>query len=252
MSEWIYGRNSVYETLTANRRQFFRLRITLGTIEKGRIAEILYICKQIQIPLESISKNVLNSQFENHQGVALETSSYPYKQKGEILYPDRSLGEPHFFLILDTVQDPQNLGSLLRTAEAVGVHGIFLPLRRTATITPAVVNSSSGASEHLHICQVNLSQIIREMKKEEIWIVGLDSSPEALPPQNVRLEGSIAIVVGNEASGMRAMVRKSCDFLLRLPMRGRVDSLNAAVAGSIALYLVLQKRDFSAESDIYN
>jgi 23S rRNA (guanosine2251-2'-O)-methyltransferase len=153
-------------------------------------------------------------------------------------------GEPAFILILDTLKDPQNLGTLLRTAEAVGVHGVLLPFRRTASVTPAVVNASSGASEHLLVVQANLAQAINAIKDSGIWVVGLEASPEAAYPGSVRLDGPLALAVGSESQGMRHLVKQSCDFLLKLPMRGQVDSLNAAVAGSVALYLVWQARGF--------
>jgi 23S rRNA (guanosine2251-2'-O)-methyltransferase len=152
--------------------------------------------------------------------------------------------EDPLILILDTLQDPQNLGTLLRTAEVVGVHGVLLPFRRTATITPAVVSASSGASEHLLIAQANLAQSIELLKEAGIWVVGLEGSPRAQTPDQVRLEGPLALVVGSEGEGMRPLVAKSCDLLLRLPMRGRIESLNAAVAGSIALYLAWSARGF--------
>jgi 23S rRNA (guanosine2251-2'-O)-methyltransferase len=154
-----------------------------------------------------------------------------------------------FFLLLDTLQDPQNLGTLLRTAEIVGVHGVLLPYRRTATITPAVVNASSGASEHLLVAQCNLSQAISNIKDADVWVIGLESSQEAKTLSQIQLDGSLALVVGSEEKGMRPLVKKSCDLLLKLPMRGRVESLNAAVAGSVALYLVWQARAFSGALD---
>jgi 23S rRNA (guanosine2251-2'-O)-methyltransferase len=147
---------------------------------------------------------------------------------------------------MDTVQDPQNLGTLLRTAEIVGVQGVLLPYRRTATVTPAVVSASSGASEHLLIAQTNLAQSINTLKESDIWVIGLDGSTSAQPLQQVRLDGPLALVVGNEGQGMRSLVRDSCDILMRLPMQGQIESLNAAVAGSIALYLAWQARGYPA------
>ena len=126
---------------------------------------------------------------------------------------------------------------------------MVLPFRRTATVTPAVVSASSGASEYIHIVQANLAQTINRLKEEGLWIVGLESSPDAQPPGQVDLNGPLAVVVGSEAEGMRELVRSSCDFLLRLPMRGQIDSLNAAVAGSVALYLVWQARGFKGAVD---
>jgi 23S rRNA (guanosine2251-2'-O)-methyltransferase len=146
------------------------------------------------------------------------------------------------------LQDPQNLGSLLRTAEAVGIHGVLLPFRHTATVTPAVVNSSSGATEHLLIVQVNLVQAIQQLKEENIWVIGLETGQEAKPMDQVQLDGPLALVIGGEGSGMRPLVRKSCDLLMCLPMKGKVESLNAAVAGSVALYFAWQKRGFYTKS----
>ncbi len=173
----------------------------------------------------------------------MQVSSYPYRGLTEILELAIQRQESPFVLLLDTLQDPQNLGTLLRTAEAVGVHGVVIPLARTAQVTPAVVNASSGASEHLLIAQSNLSQTITILKTEGLWIVGLEGSPKASNPSQIRLDGPLGLVVGSEGQGMRQLVRKSCDLLLQLPMHGKIESLNAAVAGSIALYLALQARD---------
>jgi 23S rRNA (guanosine2251-2'-O)-methyltransferase len=151
-------------------------------------------------------------------------------------------GEAPFILILDALQDPQNLGTLLRTAEAVGVHGVLLPLRQTATITPAVVTASSGASEHLLVGQSNLAQAMDILVENNLWLIGLDGGPESQPLEQVNLKGPLGLVVGNEGQGMRRLVREKCDVLLRLPMRGNIESLNAAVAGSVALYLALGAR----------
>lgn len=246
MKEWIVGRNPVYETLRAGRRQLFRLLIAEGVQEKGRLAEIRSLAVERKVPVSQAPRRYVDSIGDGSQGVALETSGYSYCDLAEILEQARQTGESPFLLILDTIQDPQNLGTLLRTAEVVGAHGVLLPFRRAATVTPAVVSASSGASEHLRIAQVNLAQAIEALKKEGVWVIGLEGSEAALPPQEVRLDGPLALVVGNEGEGMRSLVRDSCDLLLRLPMRGRVDSLNAAVAGSIALYLAWQARDFSA------
>ncbi|MBN2148248.1 MAG: 23S rRNA (guanosine(2251)-2'-O)-methyltransferase RlmB [Anaerolineales bacterium] len=250
MKEWIYSRNAVYECLRARRRQPFRLRVAQGVEEKGRLVEILHLAAARKVVVERVPRQQLDSLAAYHQGVALEASAYPYAALADILSLASQRGEPPFVLVLDVLQDPQNLGTLLRTAEAVGVHGILLPLRHTATITPAVVNASSGASEHLCIAQANLAQAIVALKEAGLWVIGLEAGPEAQPPGQVRLDGALALVVGGEGSGMRDLVRKSCDLLLRLPMRGQVESLNAAVAGSIALYLAHLARtiDVSGES----
>lgn len=245
MREWITGRNPVYEALRASRRDFFRFLVAEGAQEKGRLGDITLLARQKRLPVERVPRSQLDRLSQVHQGVALETSQYPYANVQDILDRASSRQEAPFLLILDTLQDPQNLGTLLRTGEAVGIHGVLLPLRRAATVTPAVVNASSGASEHLLIAQVNLAQGIEVLKECGVWIVGLEGDPNAESPDRVRLDGSLALVVGNEAEGMRRLVRESCDILMQLPMKGKVASLNAAVAGSVALYLAWQARGFS-------
>ena len=244
MKEWIYGRNAVYETLRAGRRQPFRLWVAQGVQEKGRLAQSLEMAGRRKAQIEKVPRQRLDAISDGHQGIALECSGYPYSELMDILDLAEERAESPFVLILDALQDPQNLGSLFRTAEIAGVHGIILPLRHTVTVTPAVVNASSGASEHLLVAQANLAQSIAALKESGLWVVGLESSPVALSPGQVRLNGPLALVVGGEGQGMRPLVRDSCDVLLRLPMKGNIESLNAAVAGSIALYLAWQARGF--------
>ncbi len=242
MREILYGRNAVYESLRANRRQPFRLMIAQGAQEKGRLNDILNLAQKKRLPVESVARPQLDRFGEGHQGVALETSGYPYADLEDMFALAAQQDQKPFILILDTLQDPQNLGTLLRTAEAVGVHGVLLPLRQTVTVTPAVVNASSGAAEHLLIAQGNLAQSIDALKQNDVWVMGLEGSPAAQPMEQARLDGGLALVVGSEGQGMRPLVRNKCDGLVRLGMRGQVESLNAAVAGSIALYLAAQKR----------
>jgi 23S rRNA (guanosine2251-2'-O)-methyltransferase len=242
MKEWITGRNPVHEVLRANRRQIFRLWIAKGAEEKGRLAEVVQSARERKCPVEYVQRSQLDSLDESHQGVGLETSAYPYVNLQDILDLAEKRHEPPFILILDVIQNPQNLGTLLRTAEAVGVHGVLLPFRHAAGVTPAVVNASSGASEHLLLVQLNLAQAIDTLKEAGVWVIGLEGGSEATPVEKVRLDGPLALVVGSEYEGMRLLVRKSCDVLVRLEMVGQIESLNAAVAGSIALYLARQAR----------
>jgi 23S rRNA (guanosine2251-2'-O)-methyltransferase len=247
MKEWLYGRNAVYETLMARRRQLYRLRLAEEVEEHGHLRDILRLVSTYKLTIERVPRKSLDGLGSGHQGVALEASDYPYRELADILSLAERRGEEPFILILDTLQDPQNLGTLLRTAEAVGVHGVLLPFRRTATVTPAVVNSSSGATEHLQIAQMNLAQAIQRLKESNLWIIGLEGGAEAQAMGHVGLDGPLALVIGSEGSGMRDLVRKSCDILMRIPMRGKVESLNAAVAGSIALYYAWQARGFSSK-----
>jgi 23S rRNA (guanosine2251-2'-O)-methyltransferase len=240
--EWISGRNPVYEVLQARRRHIFRLLVAQGVEEKGRISDIIRMAAKINIPIERVPRQRLDSMGENPQGVALQTNEYPYSTLPDILKQAQKRQEPLFVLLLDVLQDPQNLGTLLRTAEVVGIHGVVIPANRAAGVTPAVVHASSGASEHVLVAQGNLAQAIAAIKDAGGWVIGLEGSPDAQPVHKVRLDGPLALVVGSEGSGLRALTRKSCDVLISLPMRGKIESLNAAVAGSIALYLALDAR----------
>jgi len=242
MREWISGRNPVFEILMARRRHSFRLRLAKGLQMDTRLDQIKSMAEDQGLKIEYVERAALDERNANSQGLALETSIYPYAAFSDMLGFSKAQDEAPFFLLLDTVQDPQNLGTLLRTAEAMRVHGIILPIAHTALITPAVVNASSGASEHLLIGQYNLAQAIKEIKTHDAWVIGLDEDERSLPPEQIDLNMGIAIVVGNEGQGLRNLVAKSCDHLMKLPMYGRIGSLNAAVAGSIALYLARQAR----------
>jgi 23S rRNA (guanosine2251-2'-O)-methyltransferase len=252
MKETLYSRNAIYETLRARRRQPFSLEIAEGVQEKGRLSDILRLAKERNIPVKRVPRGRLDRVHANHQGVALEASGYPYADLTDIFELAEKRNEPLFVLLLDTLNDPQNFGTLLRTAEAVGVHGVIIPLARTVGVTPAVVNASSGASEHLLVAQANLHQAIDALKGSGAWVIGLEGSEQAQGaalsgqpkgPDQVRLDGAIGLVVGSEGEGMRLLTAKSCDILMKLPMKGKIESLNAAVAGSVALYLAYLARN---------
>ncbi len=243
MKENIWGRNAVYEMLRANRRQVYKLLVAEGVQERGHLADAIQLAQQRSIPIQRVKRPALDRITDSHQGILAEVGEYPYVEIDDMLDLARQRGEPPLLLLLDVIQNPQNLGTLLRTAEAVGAHGVVIPQRRGVEVTQAVVNASAGASEHLLVTQVvNLVVAITELKGHEVWITGLDNLPEARPLDQADLRGAIGLVVGNEGEGMRRLVRESCDFLVKLPMRGQVDSLNAAVAGSIVLYEILRQR----------
>jgi len=246
MSELIYGRRSVLETLQAGRRQIYRLWLEAEPKADTITQTIAKVAEEKNISTR-IGKVKLFDKFAaervNTQGVALEVEAYPYVPYQEALQQAKGLGEPPLLLLLDQVQDPQNLGTLLRTADALGVHGVLMPDRRAAGVTPAVCNASSGAVEHLLIDQVkNLNQAIERLKKRNIWVAGLDMADDATPLHKADLSGGLALVVGSEGKGLSRLTREKCDFLVQLPMQGKVASLNAAVAGSIALYAARQAR----------
>ncbi len=243
MREIIYGRNAVYETLRSRRRQLFGLQVADTVKPAGRINDILQLAASQRVPVTRVPRVKVEPRDVNHQGIALEAAPYPYVDLADILERAERTSEPLFILILDALQDPQNFGVLLRTAETAGVHGVLIPLARAVEVTPAVVNASAGATEHLYIAPTNLSQAMDALKKTDVWMVGLDPRGDMLDPGSDRhLRGALALVVGSEGDGLRDLTRKKCDILLRLPMRGTIESLNAAVAGSIGLYLAYLAR----------
>lgn len=243
MSERLYGRQAVREALRAGRRRAIRLLLAEGVRETGIIAEIMALAEKAGCAVQRVERRELDRLGVKHQGVVLEASPYPYADLAAILALAEQRGEPPLLLVLDHLEDPRNVGALLRTAEAAGVHGAVLPKRRSAAITPAASDASAGAVEHLLVAQVtNLARTLSELKQAGLWVAGLESLPEAQPYDTVDLSGPLALVVGSEGRGLSRLVRERCDWLLKLPMLGRVGSLNAAVAGSIVLYWVVRCR----------
>ncbi len=252
MSELLVGRHAVWEALRAGKRRFYRLWLE-GVAEsphKGRLAEIVQKAGSRKIPLRYVEGGLFDrlrqSQLHPH-GVALETGPFSYADLYDLLDIGKRKADP-LFLILDHLEDPRNLGTLFRSCEAFGVDGVILPERRAAGITPAVSNASSGAVEHLPVAQVtNINRTIDLMKESDIWTVGLDIQPGAIPLSEADLGGRLAVVVGNEGKGLSRLAREKCDFCVTIPMKGAVDSLNAAIAGSIVLHSAFAARTSSAE-----
>ena len=241
--EFLYGRRPVYESLRAGRRSFQRL-LTVNDDLGG----VLDLARMQQIPIDIMSSEDLDARTgaSNHQGVVLQTAEYPYVPVENILAASRSREEAPFLLLLDLLQDVQNVGTMLRTAEAVGIHGVVIQERRAAAITPAVVSASSGAVEHLNIARVtNLVRTMKHLKDNDVWIAGLERGEDTTRYDQANLTGGLALVVGSEGQGLRRLVRETCDFLIHLPMKGQIESLNASTAGSIALYAAWQAREFS-------
>ncbi len=248
MRELIYGRNAVHEVLRAHRRQVYTILVAEGVQEKGTLADALALAAQRKLPVQRVPRARLDHLTDAHQGIAVEAGPYPYVNVEDILDLAAERGEPPLILILDIIQNPQNLGTLVRTGEAMGVHGVILPQRRGVEVTLAVVNASSGASEHMRIARVvNLVRTMEELKEREVWIAGLEhKDDQAVDFWSADLRGALAIVIGNESEGMRRLVRQTCDYLLRIPMRGHIESLNASSAGSIVLYEVFRQRRAAA------
>lgn len=245
MSELIYGIHSVIEALKAGRRVFERIYVAEGRTPK-RVALIIDLAAARGITVQSGRSSVFESlSGQIHQGIAAEVSAYPLADLSAILHRSEADARPAFILVVDHVVDPQNLGSIIRTALAAGVHGIILPKVRAASPSPTVSRTSSGGMEHALIaCVTNISEVLKRLKTKGLWIVGtvIGSSTDIY---SVDLTADIALVVGNEENGIRPLVRKQCDFLVSIPQTDAVGSLNAAVAGAIALYEVVRQRSES-------
>jgi len=238
--EFLYGRHAVLEMLLAGRRKVYRIHLLEGTSASGIPGEIASRARLRGITVTEVSRQALDAAVPvNHQGVVAEVEPYTYADLDDLLTDN--LPEDALLLVLDHLQDVQNMGTLLRTAEAMGVLGVILPDRRSAEITPAAVNASAGAVEHLRIAVVhNLAQTLDRCKAAGVWVAGLDAGPGAVPLARADLKGRIELVVGAEGEGLARLVREKCDWLLAIPMYGKVASLNAAVAGSIALVAARQ------------
>ncbi len=245
MREILYGRNAVREALRAGRRKTYKLVLAQGMKETGILADIVRLASENGAAIQRVERRQLDKMGDfNHQGIAAEAAPYAYVGLEEILAEARQRQEMALVLMLDCLQDPQNFGALLRTAEIVGAHGVIIPKRRAVGVTPAVVNSSAGATEHLLVAQVtNLVRTMKELKAQGLWMVGLEDVPQAQLYHQTDLAMPLALVVGSEGRGMGRLVGETCDLLIKLPMRGEISSLNAAVAGSIALYEVWQQRE---------
>jgi 23S rRNA (guanosine2251-2'-O)-methyltransferase len=184
----------------------------------------------------------------NHQGVVAEVAEYRYQSLDDLLRRGRAAAGYPLILALDALEDPQNFGTLLRTADAVGATGTLIPLHRAAGVTPAVLKSSAGAAEYLPIARVtNLTRALEELKRQGYWVVGLDAQGRGYYDR-FPVDSPLVLVVGAEGKGLGRLVRETCDLLVRLPMVGHVGSLNAAVAGSIVLYDVFRRRGFGGEA----
>jgi 23S rRNA (guanosine2251-2'-O)-methyltransferase len=244
MPEYIWGRNPILETLHSP-RSVNRILLAEGHREAASLAAIMQEAKRLHIPLETVPRTRLDqlSHGAVHQGCIAVVEARKYADLDEILAYAEYKNEAPFLLLLDAIQDVNNLGSLLRTAEAVGVHGVILPEHRAAEVNSTVIKTSAGATEHLLIAQeTNLTRTIDFLKKQNIWVVGLAGEAKTLYDR-ANLSGPLALVVGNEGKGISRLVRDHCDLLIKLPMRGQINSLNAAVAGSIALYEALRQRE---------
>lgn len=240
---YIVGRNPVIEALKAE-KEIDKIFILKGE-RQGSIKKIIGMAKEKNIIIQEVDKVKLDNiaQGNAHQGVALLSTGYTYFDLEDILKDAKEKNEDPFIIILDEIEDPHNLGAVVRTAECAGVHGIIIPKRRAAAVNATVYKSSAGAVEHIKIAQVtNISNTITELKEKGLWIYGADIKGEANYYQS-NLNGPIALVIGNEGKGISRLVKEKCDVLVNIPMKGSINSLNASASAAILIYEVLKQRN---------
>lgn len=241
-TEWIVGRRSVQEALRAG-RELEKLLVAEG-VAKGSVAVLLKNARDRGIPVQYVPRNRLDrlTAGANHQGVVAEAAAYRYARLEDLFRRAEERGESPFFILLDGIEDPHNLGSILRTADAAGAHGVIIPKRRAVGLTYAVGKASAGAVEHVPVVRVtNLPRTAEELKEAGLWIIG--SSPEGESDYTeADYTMPLGLVIGSEGRGMSRLMKETCDLLVRLPMAGRVASLNASVAAALLMYEVLRWR----------
>ena len=239
----LFGFHSVYEALKAQKRKFYNILISKKRSPK-RAERIEALARERKIQIEYVDPELLDkmTNFSNHQGMAAKTSFFPVKKATEVVRLVQEKKEPCFILILENIEDPHNLGAIIRTAVCAGVDYILIPKDRSAGPSSTISRSSAGAMEHADIYYItNTASILKLLKESGVWISGLDADGDT-SLFNADLTGNIAIVIGGEHKGIRPLVKKECDFLLSIPNIGNINSLNASVAGGIAMYEALRQR----------
>lgn len=238
----IEGRNSVI-ALLESKKDINKILIAKGE-KHGSIHKIIAMAKEQKVIIKEVEKNKLQqlSQTENAQGVIAIVPPFQYSEVDEILEEAKKRKEDPFILILDGIEDPHNLGSIIRTAETAGVHGIIIPKRRSALVNSTVSKVSAGAVEYMKIAKVNnITETLKKLKQEGIWICGTDINTK-IQYDKQDFTGPIAIIIGSEGFGISRLVKENCDFLVKIPMKGKVTSLNASVSTGIILYEALKQR----------
>lgn len=238
----VLGRNSVLELLESD-RDINKIYIQSGE-KHGSINKIISIARQRKIVISEIDKQKINqiAQNANHQGVVAVVPPFNYCEVEDILEEAKSRNEDPFVIILDGIEDVHNLGSIIRTAETAGVHGIIIPKRRAASVNSTVNKVSAGAVEHMKVARVNnINETITYLKDNGLWICGTDMDTNTYY-YNQDLKGPIGIVIGSEGYGMSRLVKENCDFLVKIPMKGKITSLNASVSAGIVIYEAVKQR----------
>ena len=243
MEDQVEGRNSVTELLKSG-KDINKLYVQKGE-KHGSINEIIKLAKQNKVVITELDRAKLDqiSESHNHQGVIAIVPPYEYCDVDEILEYAKSKNESPFILILDGIEDPHNLGSIIRTAECSGVHGIIIPKRRSVQVNATVNKTSAGAAQYVKVARVNnLTETIKYLKENDVWIYGTDIEGKCYYNEQ-KYNGGVAIVIGSEGFGMSRLVKENCDFLVKIPMVGKINSLNASVSAGILMYEVFNQRN---------
>ena len=238
----LVGRNAVLEALRSG-RGINKLLVAKGDRE-GSVTEILALAKERGIPVQMVERSKISSMVGDmrHQGVLAHVAPVAYAELEDILKLAAERGEQPLLLLLDELEDPHNLGALMRTADAMGVHGILMPKRRSVPLNATVAKTSAGAVEYVPVVRIgNIAQTLKALKEKGCWVAGADMEGRE-PCYEANLTGPLVLVVGSEGKGMSRLTKESCDFLVRIPMAGKINSLNASVAGSILMYEAMKQR----------
>ncbi len=241
-SDVIFGRNPVFEAVKSG-RPIESLLVAKGSAKSGTVAVILAKAKEKGIVIKDVSPKKLDFMCgtNNHQGIAAVASVKEYSTVDDILNLAKEKGEDPFIIILDEIEDPHNLGAIIRTAECAGVHGVIISQRRSAGLTFSVAKASAGAVEYEKVARVvNIANTVEQLKKQGVWVYAADMNGTICTQTD--LTGAVAIVIGNEGKGVSLLVRKKCDGVVSLPMMGKINSLNASVATGVIVYEVLRQR----------
>lgn len=240
-NEWILGKNPVIEALRSG-REINTIWIAEGS-QKGQMQQVLKLAKENGVIVKHVPKQKIEKLVSgNHQGVIASVAAYQYAELDDLFKKAEEKEEAPLFLILDEIEDPHNLGSILRTADAAGVHGVIIPKRRAVGLTGTVAKASTGAIEYVPVARVtNLARTIDELKERGIWVFGTDAKGDK-DYREIDAKIPVAIVIGSEGKGVSRLIKEKCDFLVSLPLIGKVTSLNASVAASLLMYEVFRKR----------
>ncbi|MFH0769737.1 MAG: 23S rRNA (guanosine(2251)-2'-O)-methyltransferase RlmB [Chloroflexota bacterium] len=242
-ADTIEGRNPVVEALKAG-RPISKILLDRNVRFSGTAAEILRLAQARDISVEYVEKHIIDRQSSTgaSQGVIAYTLAKEYVDLDNLMAISKERNEPPLYFVLDGIEDPHNLGAILRTGEATGVHGAIVRSRRAVGLTPAVVKASAGAAEYMAIARVaNIAQAMETLKKNNVWVVGIDMAGE-LDYSKVDFKLPTAVVIGSEGKGLSALVRKRCDLTAFIPMRGKITSLNASVAAAVVMYEAFRQR----------